>query len=50
MNPWEKLTEEDIRNIKYGGTGCWQFLLTVIASVIATLGFLDSFGFLEIWK
>jgi hypothetical protein len=49
-NPWERLTEEDINNVKHQGNGCLHFLLSVLASVLATLATLDFFGFLNIWK
>lgn len=50
QNPWERLTEEDVNNIKYSGDGCVSFLLTVLSSVLVTFMALDLFGLLEIWK
>lgn len=49
MNSWEKLTEEDIRNIRFYGAGCWQFLLSILFSVLATLAVLDYSSLLDIW-
>jgi hypothetical protein len=45
--PSDKLTDEDIRNIKAHGSGCWTFIITVLWSVLVTLWLLDNTGFLK---